>query len=212
MEYRGLFKYVYLTMEFITRIAYINLLWIGFSLLGLVVFGLGPASAAMFTVTRQWAIGNYDIPVFKTFFNAYKQNFFRATFLLVPLFIASNILYIDFMYLSMIDGMFYNFMLFIFINALIIFAIVSLYLFPVFVQYKYSIWQYYKYSAIIGFSMPLHTLGMIIAIFLMWRLVLIIPGILPILPIGLLAFVMMKLSHAAFVRIEKKMAASQSIA
>ena len=51
----------------VMRLAYLNVLWILFSLAGLVVFGLMPATAAMFTVAREWAKGNTDAPVFSVF-------------------------------------------------------------------------------------------------------------------------------------------------
>lgn len=58
----------------VMRLAYLNVLWILFSLAGLVVFGLMPATAAMFTVAREWAKGNTDAPVFSVFFGRLKRN------------------------------------------------------------------------------------------------------------------------------------------
>ncbi len=57
----------------VMRLAYLNVLWILFSLAGLVAFGLMPATAAMFTVAREWAKGNTDAPVFSVFFRAFKK-------------------------------------------------------------------------------------------------------------------------------------------
>ncbi len=51
----------------VTKFAYLNLLWIAFSLLGLGLFGLFPATAAMFAVVRKWINGEKDIPVFHVF-------------------------------------------------------------------------------------------------------------------------------------------------
>ena len=59
--------------EWVMRLAYLNLLWIGFTLAGAVIFGLAPATAAMFAVTRQWTLGKTDVPVFQTFFGRLKN-------------------------------------------------------------------------------------------------------------------------------------------
>lgn len=67
--------------EWVMRLAYLNLLWIGFSLAGAVVFGLAPATAAMFAVTRQWVMGNTDIPVFQTFFQTFKKEWAKSSVL-----------------------------------------------------------------------------------------------------------------------------------
>ncbi|MFC4402738.1 YesL family protein [Gracilibacillus xinjiangensis] len=64
--------------EWISRFAYVNLLWIGFSLLGLVVFGFFPATAAMFALVRQWIMGNIDKPVFSSIWVTIKKNFSKA--------------------------------------------------------------------------------------------------------------------------------------
>ncbi len=40
-------------LEWIVTLAYLNLLWIGFSLLGLVFFGIGPATITVYTLIRK---------------------------------------------------------------------------------------------------------------------------------------------------------------
>lgn len=57
----------------ITRFAYLNLLWIAFSLVGLGVVGFFPATAAMFAVVRKWVHGEKDIPVFQVFGKTIKR-------------------------------------------------------------------------------------------------------------------------------------------
>lgn len=203
MLQRGLLRFIYECMEFITRIAYINILWMLFTLAGLVIFGFGPATAAMFHIVRHWAEGS-EPPVFRTFWLFYKKNFIKANLLILPLFIISNILYIDFRYLALIDGMFFNIMLFVFINATILFLVILLYTFPVFVHFNYTFLKNYKTALAIGFFKPLHTLGMAAAIYLVWRLVIFIPGLLPLFPAGLLAYIMMRLAFSAFNQLENK--------
>ena len=59
------------------RLAYINILWILFSLAGLIIFGFFPATVAMLATLRQYLQKN-DPPVFKTFWNYYKTEFFAS--------------------------------------------------------------------------------------------------------------------------------------
>lgn len=47
-----------------------------FTLLGLGVFGIMPATAALFAVMRKWIQGQDNVPVLKTFWQEYKGEFF----------------------------------------------------------------------------------------------------------------------------------------
>ena len=58
--------------------AYANALWVLFSLLGLIVLGIAPATVALFSITKDWAKKDWDQPVFQTFWQTYKTEFFRA--------------------------------------------------------------------------------------------------------------------------------------
>ena len=44
----------YAITEYVMQLAYINLLWILFTLLGFGIFGLFPSTAALFAVTNEW--------------------------------------------------------------------------------------------------------------------------------------------------------------
>lgn len=59
----------------ILRVAYLNLLWIGFSLLGLGLFGAGPATYAMMKYYDRWLRCQEELPVGRTFWKFYKERF-----------------------------------------------------------------------------------------------------------------------------------------
>lgn len=102
MEFRGLMGGLYRISEWIMRLSVINVLWIICSfpffylilagliasvesidylkqsavLVGLVTpFTLFPATAAVFTVARKWVMGDVDVPLIKTYFRGYKENY-----------------------------------------------------------------------------------------------------------------------------------------
>ncbi|MHA0857928.1 YesL family protein [Paenibacillus sp. CMAA1364] len=104
MEFKGAMGGLYRLTEWITRIAYSNVLWLICSLpfvfvlmlkylllqtpdavdeqlllnwvLGILApFLLFPAISALFTVVRKWVMGDVDVPVFRTFFTGYKENY-----------------------------------------------------------------------------------------------------------------------------------------
>jgi uncharacterized membrane protein YesL len=152
---------VYRFCEWVTRLAYLNLLWIAFTLVGLIIFGVGPATIAMYTVTRKWLTESPDIPIFKTFFEAYKKEFRKGNVLGIILFSIGAILYVDFMVLDLLSQE-TSILKVIFSSLFVVFVMMLLYIFPVFVHYDIPLSKNFKYALIIGFTRPLYSLGMII--------------------------------------------------
>src|SRR5699024_2801656 len=85
--------------EVVMRLAYVNLLWVLFTALGLGLFGIFPATVALFTVTRKWVMGDHDIPIFSTFWHTYRKEFFKSTLFGFILFVIGYIIYVDLVYL-----------------------------------------------------------------------------------------------------------------
>ncbi|GIQ63065.1 hypothetical protein PACILC2_16330 [Paenibacillus cisolokensis] len=103
MEMRGVMGGFYKISEWIMRLSVTNVLWLICSLpfvffifttlfsenvdqlySGLFIsavvapFTLFPATAAMFTVARKWVMGEVDVPLFRTFFRGYKENYVQS--------------------------------------------------------------------------------------------------------------------------------------
>lgn len=105
MEFRGIMGGFYRISEWIMRLSVINVLWVVCSLpffylllvtfvtpdmsmdmlkqslvmIGIVSpFTLIPATAAMFAVARKWVMGDVDVPLLKTYFRSYKENYLQS--------------------------------------------------------------------------------------------------------------------------------------
>jgi uncharacterized membrane protein YesL len=107
LEFKGVMGGLYRISEWVMRLAVINLLWLlcsipvffiaGNAYLVLIQTGnasvmlsslpilaifapftLFPATAAMFTVARKWVTGDGDVPLLKTFFRGYKENYVNS--------------------------------------------------------------------------------------------------------------------------------------
>lgn len=104
MEFKGTMGGIYKLTEWITRIAYTNILWLVCSspfllvlllkflmfqqeasandhvllnwVLGILApFTLFPAISALFAVVRKWIMGDTEVPILRTFFRGYKDNY-----------------------------------------------------------------------------------------------------------------------------------------
>ena len=135
MEMKGAMGGLYKVTEWITRIAFSNILWVLCSspflfilftkflmmtqtpdahneqilsnwILGILApFLLFPATAALFTVVRKWVMGDPDIPIFKTFFKGYKENYKQAMIGGIVYTLLFVIMYVDYtVYMTQLKG------------------------------------------------------------------------------------------------------------
>ena len=190
---------LYTLTEWITKFAYVNLLWIGFSLLGLVLFGISPSTVAMFAVIRKWLMGESDIPVFQTFWDTYKKEFLRSNGLGLVLAILAIIIYIDLFYIK-IDTSFQIPL------YLIIFTIVItvLYIIPVYVHYEVKFIQLFKNAFFIMLVNPIPNMMMIIGFIAAIFVMKFIPALWFIFGGSITAGIIMASCYVAFQKIEKK--------
>ncbi|RKL68231.1 hypothetical protein CR203_07025 [Salipaludibacillus neizhouensis] len=80
-----------------TKFALLNILWLFFTVLGLGVLGLFPATVAMFSISRKWIQGDRDIPVVKTFWTMFKSNFMKANIYGWMIALAGVVLYVNYL-------------------------------------------------------------------------------------------------------------------
>lgn len=95
----------YLLLEWVMWLAYINLLWIGSALIGLIVFGIFPATVAMFTVIRHLLLKDTTgKQILKTFALTYKREFFKSNVIGLIFTAIGYLLYLDFLYIQNMTG------------------------------------------------------------------------------------------------------------
>ncbi|MBU5465486.1 DUF624 domain-containing protein [Virgibacillus sp. MSJ-26] len=151
----------------ITRFAYLNILWVLFSVAGLLFFGILPATTAMFAVVRKWIDGESDIPIFETFWKSYRKEFIKINVLGYSVFIVGYLLTIEFQILRSQEHIAYLIASFGVVGLFIIYFIILLYLFPIFVHFNLKPLEYIKWAFVIGIGHPFLTLflfGVMIAL------------------------------------------------
>lgn len=202
MQMKGAIGGFYRLCDWIMKLAYINILWISFSLLGLIVFGFFPATAAMFVIVRKILMDKDEIPILKTFWESYKSEFLKSNFLGLILIITGYILYIDILFLRNTTG-FINLLYYPTLMLALGFVLTLLYVFPTFVHFDLRILQVIKNAFVIMLMNPLSTVLMVIGSFAVYLLLTTIPGLIPLFSGSILSLVIMWASFFAFSRIKK---------
>ncbi|SFM18734.1 Uncharacterized membrane protein YesL [Gracilibacillus orientalis] len=190
----------YITIgEWIFKILLLNLYWFIFSVLGLFIVGIFPATVALFATIRQDIKTEDDIKLFQQFIHYYKQEFIKSNILGYILTAATAVLLFNVQVLGRLDSSLLNSTLMVMTYILLaIIALVSVFIFPIYVHYHFSVLGYIKYSAILVIGKPLHTIAMLILIAATCYLYYIVPGFIPALGVSLLAYIIMRTAFSFF--------------
>ncbi|MEG7381298.1 YesL family protein [Bacillus subtilis] len=203
MEHDGSMGRVLRFCEWIMRFAYTNLLWLFFTLIGLGLFGIMPATAALFAVMRKWVQGQDNIPVLKTFWREYKAEFLRSNLIGAVLVIIGLIIYIDlaFIYPS-------HFLLHVLRFAIMIFGFLFVsmlfYVFPLLVHFEWKKRLYVKFSLLLSVAYLQYTLVMLALTVALFFLLAYLPGIVPFFSVSLISYCHMRIVYAVLLKVERQ--------
>jgi len=175
---------LYRLCEWIMRLAAINLLWVVCSFpiffLGLLAlvdvrnflpslflaaiispFLLFPATAAMFTVARKWVMGEADVPLFKTFFRGYRENYLQSMIGGIVFTLLGVILYTNFrFYLNQQGGL--HWLAFLFITLGVILSAACFNFFSIMVHFHMKIGQIIKNAILISIGNPISSVSTLV--------------------------------------------------
>jgi uncharacterized membrane protein YesL len=182
---KGMMGGFYRISEWIMRLSVTNVLWIvcsipffylllaGFyggaevfrqTLLLLAVvapFTLFPATAAMFTVARKWVSGEGDVPLLKTFFRGYKENYVQSMVGGIVYVLIAVILYVNYrFYLSQSGSLRLLSVLFITFSIIVIVSLFNF--FSILVHLHMKTLHIIKNALLITIGNPIASLALIV--------------------------------------------------
>ncbi|MBP3038530.1 DUF624 domain-containing protein [Bacillaceae bacterium Marseille-Q3522] len=146
--------------DWIYRLLYLNALWVLFTLAGLLVLGLFPATVSMFYITKEWLDGKKDLPIFKTYLTKYKEEFFRSQLLGVIITVVAFLFIFDLLFLFQQEGTIFYMLRFAALSAVFMFVILLPFLFPLYVRERLPFKEYFKYVLLISITRIFHSLIM----------------------------------------------------
>lgn len=175
MKRKGFSGFIYMITELVMQFAYLQLLWLVFTLMGLGILGIFPSTAALFSVVRKWIMGEEDVPVFKTFWQTYKTEFVRVNGLGLILSAIGWLLYVDYHFFTFGTTMGSSILKIITLLIIYLFITTCIYFFPIFVHFRYRFFEYFKYSFLYSVSTPLKTAGLLIISYIIYFLLMKVP-------------------------------------
>jgi uncharacterized membrane protein YesL len=182
---------------FILKQFYLNVLWILFTLFGLILFGIGPATVSMLAVQRLLIRGNETIKIFSTFIKHFKLHFKEATFLGVVYFLAGGVLMTNIIVI-------HNFYARLFYMVVAFFYLISLiYIGPVLIHFDLKdIRSKIIASLILGFSYLQYTLVLFLILIVAYAVIVLHYGLLTFFGASIGGYIVMYFANIVFVRAE----------
>jgi len=120
-------------------------------------FTLFPSTAAMFAVARKWVTGDSDVPMFKTFFRGYKDNFKQSMLTGIIYSILIVVLVVDYFFFFISDGGKNVSSIFIGLVVLVIISLMNF--FSMLVHYHMKTFQLIKNAILITIGKPFRSLS-----------------------------------------------------
>lgn len=199
---KGLAGLFFGVSEWIFRVMYVHLLWVVFTILGLGIFGIMPATSAVFSVVRKWLMKEGDITILPYFYQTYKSTWKSSNLVGLVMLLIGGFLYLD----IRISQEFLKFApLHVFLLILcFLFFMTCLYLFPVFSHYNLKPLQYIKQSFLLALSQPVYTISILLWILCAYIIFIKIPVVYFFMGASILSLPIMWFSLMSFNKLAKK--------
>lgn len=187
MEFRGMMGGLYRICEWIMRLSVINVLWVICSLpffylllvvvatpdmtmdmfkqsllmLGVISpFTLVPATSAMFAVARKWVMGDEDVPLLKTYFRSYKENYLQSMLGGLSFLLIAVILFVNYRFYSTQSGSLHWLSL-LFLTFSIVVGAAFINFISIMVHFHMKFFQLLKNSFIVTLGQPFMAIALL---------------------------------------------------
>ncbi|MDY7223292.1 YesL family protein [Halalkalibacterium halodurans] len=199
----------YTICDWIMKLAYLNILWLFFSLVGLILFGFFPATVAMFSVIRDLLLKK-EISIFQTFWQTYKHEFGKSNLLGIILCMIGFIFYVDLIFLKQTSSLMQLLYMPLLVFSLI-YGLTLLYIFPVYVHYELKVWQVIKNAFFVMVLFPLYTFIMVLACLLAYSIMITFPSLLLFFSGSVFSLIIMTFAHFAFIKNDQRLEMAEKL-
>lgn len=166
-------------LTWITRLAFLNIVWIIFSIKGLFIAGIFPSTIAALDICRKWREGEHDISIWKSFKRFYRKEFLVSNILGWTIMLIGTLLYLNFLVMSNSHGKVPIIVLIAFYLITFLYIMIVIWSFPLQSRYHASLFQQIKNAIIIGVVKIHYTFAILILLFFVFYISLKLPGMLP---------------------------------
>lgn len=179
--------------EWIFRLTLLNLLWLGFTLVGLGFSGIFPATSAVFAVIRQYRLGHKKVILHESFISYYKKDFLQSNLIGYCFLLLLSISWLDYRYLISTNNYWLVSLSILFLIASLVIILAAMLVFAFYVHYQLPFWKTMM-NPFRFMIMHLRRTLLIILLLAIWiSFVRQLPGVLPFLGTSIPIFIIHRL-------------------
>lgn len=195
-------------LKIILQMAWLNFLWFIFTLLGLVIGGIFPATTSAISVAHNWLQEGKINSTYLTFKRTYKAEFKKSNFIGFSLVSIMILLYLNYYALLQFGEQMPIIIVFAYYLLIILFSFICVWLFPLVSHYEAKVVQYFKNAFIIGLIKFPCTLAMMGSVFFIIYFSLMIPSLILFFSVSLIALSLAFFSSRVFEQIDHQVSTS----
>ncbi|MFC4386638.1 YesL family protein [Gracilibacillus marinus] len=196
----GFFKYVYDFGFWLAKIMVLQIYWVLFTVLGLGIFGIAPATVAVSTIIHGWFTEKKNVALFKEFIAIYRRSFKKSNLLFWGWAFIGLFLYFDyFVSKTYIQSFYFH----IVIMLVIVITLGSFaHFLTVFVRYDLPLLQYFKQSFLIALARPMESIAIFVALLLLYYVYMFLPVLAVFIGVPLTLYPVLWFSYRACIAVE----------
>ena len=191
-------------LKVILQVAFLNFLWILFTLMGFVIGGIFPATTAAINVARKWHKEKEMHATFKVFKETYKREFIKSNIIGLVLTLIGGVLLLNYYALQELGNKVPVFVVFAYFFLIFLYCVLVVWVFPLLSHYDTTIIQYFKNALIIGITKIITTIIIISTTFMIIYFSLKLPSLLLFYSISLIVLSCSFFSEQVFVEIDER--------
>ncbi|MBQ0138850.1 MAG: DUF624 domain-containing protein [Kurthia sp.] len=155
--FHDVFSKLFVICEWIMRLAILNILFVFFSCVGLIIFGIAPAYTAMSAIFKRLYEGQ-EVSIIPSFYHVFKAEFFKSNKfgLLYSYFIL--LLFVNFLFIQTLPAQLQTVAMFIIILFAILLLMSFIYIFPLYLKFETTTWRLIKNSFYVSLAFLPRTL------------------------------------------------------
>ncbi|WP_067621676.1 YesL family protein [Alicyclobacillus acidiphilus] len=191
------FRFISLGTQWIVRIVVASLLLLVFTCLGAGIFGVMPAMVGLFSVTRAWSRGRFDIKIASVYWKTFRGEFVSSNIVGLIYGAAACILVVDISHLLHRHSLIGYLAIIPSLLVAMFYLMNVVYIFPVMSHYKANAFQYIRIAAVLVGTQPMISLLLVVIV---GCYAILLRGLIPVLGISLVALFVTWLSNPVLER------------
>ncbi|MGG0717750.1 DUF624 domain-containing protein [Robertmurraya massiliosenegalensis] len=185
-----------------SNLAYLNLLWVVFTLFGFIILGVAPSTSALFAVIRKLLQNEGKVSITKTYYEYFRRDFWKINRVFYVLLLVGFIIFVDIYFLYGLKNTLATLFLYLLMVLSIIYFVTCLFIFPVFVHYDLKMLENIKQAFLMGMTKPLYILGIVVSLVVSYVVLIYLKTLFIFFGISLGAFIIMSACYHMFIQMK----------